>query len=60
MFVTRIKLRASPAMQELRIEHLMMVADGRPDGGAPQVLQPKCTCEQQRDGPCKIGCKEQP
>lgn len=58
MFVTRIQLHAFPAMQELRIEDLLMVAGGGPDGGAPPVPQPKCTCEQQRDGSCKIVCKE--
>ena len=45
-------------MQELRVEGLLMVAGGGPKDGAPPVPQPKCTCEQQRDGPCKVVCKE--
>ena len=58
MFVARVQLRAFPAMQTLRIEDLLMVAGGGPEDGALPVSQPKCTCEQQRDGPCKIVRKE--
>ncbi len=58
MFVARTQLHAFPAMQELRVEHLLMVAGGGSDCGAPPLPQPKCTCEQQRDGLCKIVCKE--